>query len=383
MSVDIALVAGEVSGDMLASQLLSGLQLAVPQAYTHGIGGPAMQQYGFISHYPMEALSVMGLAEVLRHYWAIKKIHTALTKQLLIKRPNVFIGVDAPDFNLSLEMHLKESGIPTIHCVGPSIWAWRSGRIKKIKRAVSHMLVLFPFEVPLYQAADIPVTYIGHPLAASIPFESDRTVACQSLGLSTDAPVVTLMPGSRLSEIKRLAVDFIQAAQLLLARDSTIQFVLPVVGRSQYDALNKEIESAQLQGVPIHIVENKAHVAIAAAHTVLVASGTATLEVALFKKPMVIAYKLHPLTWHILKYIVHLPHVGLPNILAKERLVPEFLQDQVTPKALADALWTQLHDHRLQSRLADRFLDMHHDLLRDSAKESTQVVQAIMQKHGC
>jgi len=228
MKHDIAVVAGESSGDLLASRLLSGLRPQLPESHLHGIGGKHMAEYGFVSDYPMETLSVRGLFEVLRHYRAIKSVQTSLIEQLLVERPQVFIGVDAPDFNFTVEQRLKEAGIPTVHFIGPSIWAWRAGRIKKIKKSVSHMLVIFPFEAEIYQAANIPVTYVGHPLAEVLPLEPDMLQARQELGLPLDATVVTIMPGSRLSEIQHHTEAFIGAAKILSERDPNIRFVVPM-----------------------------------------------------------------------------------------------------------------------------------------------------------
>lgn len=377
---NIALVAGESSGDLLASRLLSGLRPQLPDAYLHGIGGKHMAEYGFVSDYPMETLSVRGLFEVLAHYREIKSVHTQLINQLLIERPDVFIGVDAPDFNFTVERRLKEAGIPTVHFIGPSIWAWRGGRIKKIIKSVSHMLVIFPFEAEIYQAANIPVTYVGHPLAEVLPLKPDMSAARKELGLPSDATVVTIMPGSRLSEIHFHTAAFIGAAKLLRQRDPSIQFVIPMVGERQRNAYIREVIQAKLDDVPVLLIDGNAHTAITAANGVLVASGTATLEVALLKKPMVIAYKQNWATYQIVRHLAYQPWIGLPNILAREFLVPELIQDAATPLTLADAIWAQLHDDKLVLRLEQRFLDMHHSLLRDSARESAQAVLKIINR---
>lgn len=370
----IAMVAGETSGDLLAGRLLSGLRPQLPDALMHGIGGSHMAEHGFISDFPMEKLSVRGLFEVLAHYREIKGIQIALRDQLLLERPSVFIGVDAPDFNLGLEAQLKSAGIPTMHFIGPSIWAWRGGRIKKIARAVSHMLVIFPFEEEIYRKAGIPATYVGHPLAQVIPMVPDQAGARVALGLSATAPVVSILPGSRMSELKYNAVAFVAAAKLLLQRDSTLQFVAPMAGDAQHRYFNELIAQAGLQDVPIKVIDGQSHRALAAADAVLVASGTASLEVALFKKPMVIAYKMMRASWHVLRHMGYQPWIGLPNILAQEFLVPELLQDAATPEALADALWKQLQDGVHREYLQRRFTEMHHTLLRDTAAESARAV---------
>ena len=368
------MVAGETSGDLLAGRLLSGLRPQLPDALIHGIGGPNMAQYGFVSDFPMEKLSVRGLFEVLAHYREIKGIQIALRDQLLMERPAVFIGVDAPDFNLGLEAQLKSAGIPTMHFIGPSIWAWRGGRIKKIARAVSHMLVIFPFEEEIYRKAGIPATYVGHPLAQVIPMEPDQAGARAALGLPAGAPVVAILPGSRMSELKYNAVAFVAAAKLLLQRDASLQFVAPMAGEAQHRYFNELIAQAGLQDVPVKVIAGQSHQALAAADAVLVASGTASLEVALFKKPMVIAYKMMRASWHVLRHMGYQPWIGLPNILAQEFLVPELLQDAATPQALADALWQQLQDGAHRERLQRRFTEMHHSLLRDTAGESARAV---------
>lgn len=370
----IAMVAGETSGDLLAGRLLSGLRPQLPDALMHGIGGSHMAEHGFISDFPMEKLSVRGLFEVLAHYREIKGIQIALRDQLLLERPSVFIGVDAPDFNLGLEAELKSAGIPTMHFIGPSIWAWRGGRIKKIARAVSHMLVIFPFEEEIYRKAGIPATYVGHPLAQVIPMVPDQAGARVALGLSATAPVVSILPGSRMSELKYNAVAFVAAAKLLLQRDPTLQFVAPMAGDAQHRYFNELIAQAGLQDVPIKVIDGQSHRALAAADAVLVASGTASLEVALFKKPMVIAYKMMRASWHVLRHMGYQPWIGLPNILAQEFLVPELLQDAATPEALADALWKQLQDGTHREYLQRRFTEMHHTLLRDTAAESARAV---------
>ncbi|HWV62956.1 MAG TPA: lipid-A-disaccharide synthase [Oxalicibacterium sp.] len=370
----IALVAGETSGDLLASRLLSGLRPHLPDALMHGIGGPHMMQHGFVSDFPMEKLSVRGLFEVLAHYREIKGIQNALRDRLLAERPAVFIGVDAPDFNLGLEAQLKEAGIPTMHFIGPSIWAWRAGRIKKIARAVSHMLVIFPFEEEIYRKAGIPATYVGHPLAQVIPMEPDVNAARALLGMAADARVVAIMPGSRMSELKYNAVAFVAAAKLLRQRDPSLQFVAPMAGDAQRRYFDELIAQAGLQDVPIQVTNGESYRAMAAADAVLVASGTASLEVALFKKPMVIAYKMMRASWHVLRHMGYQPWIGLPNILAREFLVPELLQDAATPQALADAMWMQLQDDAHREHLQRRFTEMHHTLLRDTAAESAQAV---------
>ncbi len=368
------MVAGETSGDLLAGRLLSGLRPHLPDAHIHGIGGKHMAQHGFVSDFPMEKLAVRGLFEVLAHYREIKGIQNALRDRLLAERPAVFIGVDAPDFNLGLEEQLKAAGIPTVHFIGPSIWAWRGGRIKKISRAVSHMLVIFPFEEEIYRKAGIPATYVGHPMAEVIPLVPDVAAARAAVGVTGDAPVVAILPGSRMSELKYNTAAFIGAARLLQQREPSLRIVVPMAGDRQRQYFAQLLAEAGLQDVQMTVTDGQSHAAIAAADAVLVASGTATLEVALFKKPMVIGYRMMRASWYVLRHMGYQPWVGLPNILAREFVVPELLQDAATPQALADALQAQLQDGACRAVLQQRFTDMHHDLLRNTARESAQAV---------
>ena len=377
----IAMVAGETSGDMLGETLLSALRPQLPDTLMHGIGGPRMARYDFVSNWPMEKLAVNGLFEVLTHYREIRGIRNHLRDHLLAEKPDVFVGIDAPEFNLDLEVSLKKAGIRTVHFVSPSIWAWRSGRIKKIAEAVNRILVLFPFEEILYQNAGIPVTCVGHPLAERIPMRSDMHAARDSLGLLADKPVVAILPGSRMSELKYHSVPFVEAAKILLQRDPDIQFIIPMAGDEQLAYFTRMMKSARLDELPLKVVKGQSHTAISASDAVLVASGTATLEVALFKKPMVIAYKLMRATWEIARHIVK-PPVGLPNILAGEMIVPELLQNDATGNALADALWFQLTDENNRRRLHECFVAMHYSLLRNTAQTSAQAILDVMKENG-
>ena len=374
----LALVAGEVSGDMLAARLMAGLKPRLPGVTFSGIGGARMLEQGLASDVPMETLTVRGLLPVLLRYRELKGIQNGLRDRLLADKPAAFIGADYPGFNLGLEEQLRAGGIPTVHFVGPQIWAWRGGRIKKIQRAVSHMLLIFPFEEALYREAGVPATYIGHPLAESIPLQPDVAGARARLGLPRDARVVTVMPGSRMSEIKYLTEPFMRTVALLAARDRAVRFIAPMAGARQKAYFTQLMAQAGLQGLPLTLVDGQSHDCIAAADAVLAASGTATLEVALYKKPMVIAYKVLPAEWMIIRHMGYLPWIGLPNILAREFLVPEFLQHAATPQALADAVWFQLTDENNRTRLQGRFLDMHHSLLRDSARLSADAVLRVI-----
>lgn len=376
--LSLAMVAGESSGDLLASRLLSGLRPLLPDALFYGIGGPDMAAYGFRCDWPIDKLAVRGLFEVLAHYHEIKSIQTALKTQLLKEKPAVFVGIDAPDFNLGLETALRRNGIPTMHFISPSIWAWRGGRIKKIATAVSHMMVIFPFEEAIYRNAGIAATYVGHPLAEVIPLVPDVKKARMKLGISEGAIVIALLPGSRMSELKYNVIPFVQAAQKLLLREPALQVVVAMAGSEQVRYFHTLLNEAGLQDIPLLMIERDSHTVLAAADAVLVASGTASLEVALFKKPMVIAYKMMRASWEILRHLAYQPWIGLPNILAAEFLVPELLQHEATPDSLADALWFQLTDSENRNRLVSRFTEIHHTLIRDTARESAEAVMRLI-----
>ncbi|MFB0899520.1 MAG: lipid-A-disaccharide synthase, partial [Polaromonas sp.] len=330
----IAMVAGETSGDLLAGLLLDGFKMRWPEMQSEGIGGPSMQARGFTAHWSSEKLAVRGYVEVLRQYREIVGIRAQLQSQLLASRPDLFIGVDAPDFNLDLEASLRAAGIKTVHFVSPSVWAWRAERVEKIRRSVDHVLCIFPFEPALLAQHGIAATYVGHPLANVIPMQPDQAAARAALGLSVEHPVVAVLPGSRQSEVQYLATRFFKAvAQIAKVRPGT-QFVVPAM-----PALKAAIERAAadvgVQGL-VKIVEGQSHAVLAACDVSLIASGTATLEAALFKRPMVIAYNMNWLSWQIMRRKQLQPWVGLPNSLCGEFVVPELLQDQASPASLAE-----------------------------------------------
>jgi lipid-A-disaccharide synthase len=380
----LALVAGEVSGDMLAARLMAGLRPHLPDVRFSGIGGPRMLEQGLASDVAMDTLTVRGLLPVLMRYRELKGIQNRLRDRLLAERPAAFIGADYPGFNLGLEEQLRAGGIPTVHFVGPQIWAWRGGRIKKIQRAVSHMLLIFPFEEELYRQAGVPATYIGHPLAEQIPLAPDVAAARRQLGIPEDAKVVTVMPGSRMAEIKYLTEPFAGAVKLLAQREPGVRFIAPMAGERQKAYFMEVLAKAGLADLignrVLQLIDGQSHACIAAADAVLAASGTATLEVALYKKPMVIAYKVLRAEWELIRHMGYLPWIGLPNILAREFVVPEFLQHAATPQALAEAVWFQLTDEANRVKLQQRFLDMHHSLLRNSAEASAAAVLEVIGK---
>ena len=375
----IALVAGEASGDLLASHLIAALKARLPDAVFFGIGGPKMQAQGFDAWWPMEKLAVMGYVEALKHYREISGIRRQLKKRLLNDRPDIFIGVDAPDFNLGLETDLKSAGIKTIHYVSPSIWAWRGGRIKKIARAVNRVLALFPMEPPLYEKERIPVTYVGHPLADIIPLETSQLAVREKLALPRDVPIFALLPGSRRGELEMMADTFVQTAKLIrqnLLPDA--MFVVPLTTRETRLRFEMAIYTQQAGDVPFRLLFGHAQDALGAADVSLVASGTATLEAALIKRPMVITYKIARLSYWIMKRMAYQAFVGLPNILAGRLVVPEILQDQATPENLAEALVKLYEDKENAAAVAAAFTDIHLQLRQNTAEKAANAVIACL-----
>ncbi len=376
----IGMVAGETSGDLLASAVLDGLHSRVggPSGlHAAGIGGPAMIARGFDAWWPSERLAVRGYAEVLREYAALRAIRSRLHDRLLAWRPDVFVGVDAPDFNLDLERRLRERGVRVAHFIGPSIWAWRGGRIGKIRRSVDRMLLLFPFEQKLYDDAGVPATYVGHPLADAIPLEADVGGARRALGLPEGRRIVAVLPGSRGGEITYIAPTFVRTIAWLAARRPDLSFVMPAATETLYARLRAMLAGGLSEGVDCRLVMGRSHDAIAAADAVLVASGTATLEVALYRKPMVIAYRMAWLSYRIMRNMGYLPWIGLPNILCNDGVVPEFVQEAATPEAMGAALLEQLDDPAHAARLAERFAALHELLRRDCAQRAAEALLAM------
>ncbi len=368
--VRIAMVAGEASGDLLASHLIASLKAKLPGAQFYGIGGPKMEGQGFESWYPLEKLAVRGYVEVLRQYREISGIRSALKKRLLGDRPDVFIGVDAPDFNLGLEHSLKARGIPCVHYVSPSIWAWRGKRIHKIGASVSHVLSLFPFEPALYEKEGIPVTYVGHPLADVLPLEDGRSSARTLLELSPQRPVFALLPGSRQSELGFMADTFIATAMEIHRKLPEALFLVPLATRETRMQFEEALYRCQARELPLRMLFGHSHEAMMAADVVLVASGTATLEAALLKRPMVIAYKMAPMSYRIMRRMGYLPYVGLPNILANKFVVPEFLQDDASPENLAQAMLNLFSDKESCERIQQVFHGIHLQLRQNTAEKA-------------
>lgn len=372
----LALVAGEASGDLLAGLLLGGVRQRWPEAQLVGIGGPRMAAQGFEAWWPHDKLAVRGYVEVLRHYREIKGIRDALGDRLLAERPDAFIGVDAPDFNLGLEARLRAAGIKSIHFVCPSVWAWRAKRVEKIARSTDHVLCLFPFEPALLARHGITATYVGHPLADAIPLEPPRQAARAALGLADEASVVALLPGSRRSEIEAIAPLFLDTAAQLAQVRPGVRFVLPVVPGLR--GLLEPLVARHAAGTPVQLLDGRSHEALAACDVTLIASGTATLEAALFKRPMVIAYKMHPLSWQIMKRMQLQPWVGLPNILCEDFVVPERIQSAATPVRLAGDVLAWLDAPERAAALTRRFTELHHLLRRDTARCATDAIEQVL-----
>jgi lipid-A-disaccharide synthase len=362
----IGVVAGEASGDQLGAHLIKALRQQLPQAHCTGIGGTRMQAEGMESLYPMEKLAVRGYVEVLRHYFEILGIRRRLTAHFLKHRPALFVGVDAPDFNLELEAKLKAAGIPTIHYVSPQIWAWRGHRIHGIKRAVDRMLVVFPFEQEVYERAGVPVTYVGHPLAEILQPIPDRGPMREQLRLPAAARVVAMLPGSRDAEVEHLAGVFIETASRIAAAAPETHFLVPLVSRRTRELFEAALYSRPAEELNLTVLFGHAHDAMAAADVVLAASGTATLEAALIGRPVVIAYRMPRLSWWLMKGRHYQPYVGLPNVVAGEFVVPEFLQDEATPENLSQAVLNLLFDNTVRARLEARFAEMADALRQDS-----------------
>lgn len=366
-SLRIALVAGEASGDILGAGLMRALKAQHPAVEFIGVGGPLMQAEGLTSYFPMERLSVMGLVEVLGRLRELLKRRKDLIAALIAAKPDVFIGIDAPDFNLNIELKLRQAGIKTVHYVSPSVWAWRQKRVLKIREGCDLMLTLLPFEAKFYEEKGVPVRFVGHTLADTIPLEADRAAARAELGLP-DGPLVALMPGSRGGEVARLGALFLDTAERLRAMRPGLRFVMPCANAERRAQIEELLAGRDL---PVMLLDGKSHLALAACNAVLIASGTATLEALLYKRPMVVAYRLAPLTFWILKRMVKSPYVSLPNLLAQRLLVPELLQDDATVEALAQTLSPLIDGGEEQTRGFD---EIHRTLRLDASNQAAGAV---------
>ncbi|MDP3419766.1 MAG: lipid-A-disaccharide synthase [Thiobacillus sp.] len=370
------MVAGEASGDLLGAHFVAALKQNHPNLRAAGIAGPRMVEAGVEAIYPSDTLAVNGYVEVLRHLPELLWIRSRITRHFLNDRPRVFVGIDAPDFNFVLEAKLKQAGIPTVHFVSPSIWAWRPERIHRIKQAVSHMLVVFPFEEQIYRDAGIPVSYVGHPLADVIPLEPDTAGARAALGL-VSGPVIALLPGSRLSEVKRHARLMVDAAVRIHQLHPRAQFVLPAASEAAARLIR---QAAQGLDLPLHILAGQSHTALAACDVALVASGTATLEAALFKKPMVITYRVPALTAYLMRKKALQPWIGLPNILARDFVVPERVQEAATPENLANDALAWLADAPRREATVDTFRAMHLNLRQNASARIAEALEPYLER---
>ncbi|WP_416427547.1 lipid-A-disaccharide synthase [Pseudomonas sp. App30] len=370
----VALVAGEASGDILGAGLMQALKARHPDIEFMGVGGPLMEAQGLVSEFPMERLAVMGLVEVLGRLRELLARRKLLIQTLIERKPDVFIGIDAPDFTLNIELKLRQAGIKTVHYVSPSVWAWRQKRVLKIREGCDLMLTLFPFEAKFYEEKGVPVRFVGHSLADTIPLQADRAQARAEIGLPLDGQVVALMPGSRGGEVGRLGELFLDAAQRLLAQRPGLRFVLPCANAARRAQIEAMLVGRDL---PLTLLDGQSHRALAACDAVLIASGTATLEALLYKRPMVVAYRLAGLSYWILKRMVKSPYVSLPNLLAQRMLVPELLQDAATPEALVQTLLPLLDNGQAQTQGFD---DIHRTLRRDASNQAAEGVLALLAK---
>ena len=369
----VALVAGEASGDILGAGLMAALRAQCPQVEFIGVGGPLMAAQGLQSYFPMERLSIMGLVEVLGRLPELLSRRKRLIATFKQQQPDVFIGIDAPDFNLNIELQLRKTGIKTVHYVSPSVWAWRQKRVFKIREGCDLMLTLLPFEAQFYEKHQVPVLFVGHPLADSVAMNNDPLPARESLGLPKDAQVVALLPGSRGGEVAKLGALFVDTARYLLAEKPHLRFIIPAANPARREQLTAIL--ADMPNLPIEVLDGQSQTALQACDAVLIASGTATLEAMLFKKPMVVAYKLAPVSHWLLKKMVKSPYISLPNLLAAEMLVPEFIQDAATPEALGQAVLEQLHDGSQQTQ---RFAELHESLRCDASQRAAQGVLQLL-----
>lgn len=376
--IHIGIVVGEASGDILGAALISELRKLYPAAEFSGIGGPRMLELGFHSFFPQDRLAVMGLIEPLKRLPELLRIRKFLREHFIANPPSVFIGIDSPDFTISLERSLKEHGIKTVHYVSPSVWAWRQKRIFKIAKSVDLMLTLLPFEAAFYEKHNVPVEFVGHHLADEIPEHLDKFQARRELGIPEHARVVALLPGSRASEVERMGSLFMHAAVFCLEQDPELLFYIPAANSDRYRQLHLQLND--YVDFSIQLFNGNSHKVMAAADVVLLASGTVTLEALLLKKPMVVAYKMAPLTFKILSWLVKTPFVSLPNLLANKLLVPELLQDQATPEKLSAAVMDYFEHPEETQHLVDTFANMHGILKRDASARAAAAIAKLINR---
>jgi len=377
--ITFGIVAGEASGDILGAGLIHALRARYPRARFVGIGGEEMEAAGFHSLVPMERLSVMGLVEVLGRIRELFSIRARLMDYFLTTPPDVVIGIDSPDFTLGVERRCRDAGIPTVHYVSPSVWAWRQKRIFKIAKSVNLMLTLFPFEARFYEEHDVPVAFVGHPLANRIPMEPDTAGARKALGLDDNKPVLAILPGSRSGEVERLGSLFLAAARWIQSARPDLQLVIPCVNRDREKQVRGLVESLEV-ALPVTIVRGRSREVMAASDVVLLASGTATLEAMLLKKPMVVGYRLSNVSYKLLSRLVKVPHVALPNLLARKPLVPELLQDDATPEALGAAVLERLENEDERTRLTEAFTELHLQLRQNADERAADAISELLER---
>jgi lipid-A-disaccharide synthase len=370
------MIAGELSGDLLGAGLIDALRQHFPDAVFEGIGGQWMQAAGFQSFFPLETLSVMGLVEVLQHYRSLRRCYFQMQQHFLTHPPAVFIGIDAPDFNLGLELAFRKAGIPTVHYVSPSVWAWRRYRVKKIAKACDMMLTLLPFEADFYTQQQVPVKFVGHPLADQIPLYVDKIQMRQQLQLPSDKTYVAVLPGSRMQEVQKLLLPFLQTAQWLTQHHPNLIFLVPAANESIKQVILQR--GSQFAALPLHVLAGQSREAMAAADVVLTASGTATLEAMLLKRPMVVAYRFAELTYQLARHLVAVRYMSLPNLLADAPLVPEFLQHQVIPQLLGEAVLEWLQHPEKITLLEHRFTTLHQQLRRDANVQAADTIVTLL-----
>lgn len=376
--IRIGIIAGEDSGDQLGAALIPALRQHFPAAIFEGVGGERMIAEGFRSLYPQERLAVMGLVEPLKRVPELLRIRAGLERHFVAHHFALVLGIDSPDFNLGLELHVRQRGLLTAHYVSPSVWAWRQGRIRKIARAVDHMLTLLPFESEFYQQHGVPVTFVGHPLADSMPLDPDPVAARQRLGLPADGQLLALMPGSRSGEIALMAPLFLDVARWLLARQPALRFVMPSANDARHGQLQALLQNHG--DLPVTLVRGQSHAVMEAANAVLLTSGTTALEAMLLKKPMVVSYRMGAASYWLLSRLVKTPWVSLPNLIAGEALVPELIQDEATVERLGEETLCQLQDDALRARLASIFTDMHRTLRRNASQVAADTLAALIRQ---
>lgn len=379
--VTFGIIAGEASGDILGAGLIRSLRNRYPKARFVGIGGDEMIAQGFHSLVPMERLSVMGLVEVLGRIRELFSIRARLLSYFFATPPDVVVGIDSPDFTLAIERRCREAGIPSVHYVSPSVWAWRQKRIFKIAKSVDLMLTLLPFEARFYEEHNVPVAFVGHPLADRIPVVPETSKARHELGLEEDVPLLAILPGSRAGEVERLGTLFLEAARWIQAKRPDVQLVIPCVNRDREKQVRDLIEALEVK-LQVTIVRGRSREVMAASDVVLLASGTATLEAMLLKKPMVVGYRLSNVSYALLSRLVKVPHVSLPNLLAKQPLVPELLQDDATPESLGAAVLERMEDQQERDRLIEAFTELHHTLKQDADEKAAQAISMLLERRA-